>query len=120
MQLLEGIGLRFHRTPRLDIAACADLPVTIVFLPAADIAKYVGQGSVHMGITGKDMIFESQVEVTEVASLGFGQCKLGLQAPISAHIKDPMVHPHLPFPSFLLSFFYSFFLSLSFVVSLKD
>jgi len=54
---LEGIGLKFHRTHRLDIAACSDFPVTIVFLPAADIAKYVGEGSLHMGITGQGISY---------------------------------------------------------------
>jgi ATP phosphoribosyltransferase len=29
------------------------LPITLVFLPAADIAAYVGEGNVDMGITGQ-------------------------------------------------------------------
>ena len=35
------------------------MPVTLVFLPAADIAKYVGAGNVDMGITGEDIVAET-------------------------------------------------------------
>jgi len=89
IKLLEGIGLKFNRVARLDIAACIGMPVTLVFLPAADIPKYVGQGSIHMGITGKDMIAESKVQVTILQELGFGSCKLALQAPIKSNINSP-------------------------------
>lgn len=40
--------------------------MTLVFLPAADIAKYVGEGNVDMGITGVDVVAESQVDVNRV------------------------------------------------------
>ena len=43
---------RYTRQPRLDIAHCTDVPVSLVFLPAADIAAYVGEGNVDLGITG--------------------------------------------------------------------
>jgi ATP phosphoribosyltransferase len=33
--------------------------VTLVFLPAHDIATYVGEGNVDMGITGYDVVQES-------------------------------------------------------------
>ena len=43
MKLLEGAGLDHHRPNRLDVAHCTGLPITIVFLPASDIAtcKYL-------------------------------------------------------------------------------
>jgi hypothetical protein len=39
MKLLEGAGLDHHRPNRLDVAHCTNLPITIVFLPASDIAS---------------------------------------------------------------------------------
>jgi ATP phosphoribosyltransferase len=39
------------------------MPITLVFLPAADIAAYVGEGNVDMGITGQDIIAETRAEV---------------------------------------------------------
>ena len=37
MALVNGSGMDHHRPNRLDVAHCTNLPVTIIFLPAADI-----------------------------------------------------------------------------------
>lgn len=54
-----------------------------VFLPAADIPRFVAHGNVDMGITGRDTILESRTQdvVTECLPLGFGGCKLQVQVP---------------------------------------
>lgn len=91
VKVLQGAGLDYHRPARVDIARCRDLPVTLVFLPAADIAKYVGEGKVDIGITGQDIIAESDVNVVELEKLGFGKCKLAVQAPVADNITDPAV-----------------------------
>uniref|UniRef100_M4BYB3 ATP phosphoribosyltransferase n=1 Tax=Hyaloperonospora arabidopsidis (strain Emoy2) TaxID=559515 RepID=M4BYB3_HYAAE len=89
LKLLQGAGLDYHRPNRVDIALCSSLPVTLVFLPAADIAAYVGQGNLDLGITGQDIIAESQTEVDELLRLGFGRCSLGVQAPVKDAVKSP-------------------------------
>ena len=66
MKLLQGAGLDHHRPARLDVAECTGLPVTIVFLPASDIASYVGEGNVDIGITGVDVVEESGVLVDRI------------------------------------------------------
>lgn len=86
--MLKGAGIEFRREPRLDVALCIGLPMTLVFLPAADIAKYVGEGNVDIGITGQDIVRESGVEVKQVMELGFGKCKLCVQAPIKDQISN--------------------------------
>jgi len=73
--------LQHIRPNRLDVAKCKHLPVSIVFLPAADIARYVGEGDVDMGITGLDIIAESQSDVEVLMKLDMGRCKLAVQAP---------------------------------------
>lgn len=88
-ELLEGAGIEYSREPRLDVALCKDLPITLIFLPAADIAKYVGEGNIDIGITGIDVVEESNVVVEKVMDLGFGKCKLCVQAPIANKINDP-------------------------------
>eukprot|EP00656_Telonema_subtile_P044287 TRINITY_DN50571_c0_g1_i2.p1 TRINITY_DN50571_c0_g1~~TRINITY_DN50571_c0_g1_i2.p1 ORF type:complete len:314 (-),score=78.95 TRINITY_DN50571_c0_g1_i2:124-1065(-) len=88
-KLLEGCGLDYNRPNRVDIAQCKSLPITIVFLPAADIAAYVGEGNVDLGITGEDIVAESGSDVDVVLELGFGKCKLAVQAPVAANITDP-------------------------------
>ena len=52
VQMLKASGFDYDRPDRLDIAHCKDLPVSLVFLPAADIATYVSDGNVDLGITG--------------------------------------------------------------------
>jgi len=84
LKLLESIDVQFNRKPRHDIALVNNLPIALLFLPAADIAKYVAEGDVELGITGQDIIIESEAEgkVKEVLPLGFGNCKLQVQAPV--------------------------------------
>ncbi|CEG37858.1 atp phosphoribosyltransferase [Plasmopara halstedii] len=89
LKLIKGAGLDYHRPNRVDIALCSTLPVTLVFLPAADIATYVGEGNLDLGITGQDIIAESCTNVEELLSLGFGQCSLSVQTPIKDAIKSP-------------------------------
>lgn len=88
LEMLKGAGIDFHREARLDVALCSNMPITLVFLPAADIAKYVGEGNVDLGITGLDVVEESEVQVDRVMDLGFGKCKLCVQAPVRDEIKD--------------------------------
>jgi ATP phosphoribosyltransferase len=87
-EVLKGAGIVFHREPRLDVALCVGLPITIVFLPAADIAKYVGEGNVDIGITGIDVVEESCVAVDRIMELGFGKCNLCVQAPVADKITN--------------------------------
>ena len=51
------------------MATCDTLPLTLVFLPAADIASYVGEGNVDLGITGLDVVEESNVDVNTLMVL---------------------------------------------------
>ncbi|GKY96971.1 hypothetical protein MPSEU_000656000 [Mayamaea pseudoterrestris] len=88
VEMLKGAGIEFRRESRLDIALCVGLPITLVFLPAADIAKYVGEGNVDIGITGIDVVQESDVTVKQIMDLGFGKCKLCVQAPVKSRIAN--------------------------------
>jgi ATP phosphoribosyltransferase len=88
VEMLSGSGIEFRREPRLDVALCIGLPITLVFLPASDIAKYVGEGNVDIGITGLDVVKESMVTVDHVMDLGFGKCKLCVQAPVDSKITN--------------------------------
>jgi len=88
-KILAGSGIEYHRKDRLDIAHCSNLPISIIFLPAADIATYVGEGDVDLGITGEDVVAESEVAVTVLMQLGFGKCNLSVLAPRDEAIADP-------------------------------
>ncbi|KAG5368677.1 ATP phosphoribosyltransferase [Yarrowia sp. C11] len=81
VELLKGSDIQFHRHNRLDIALSTNLPLALVFLPAADIPRFVGEGRVALGITGIDQVREAKMDVENALDLGFGSCKLQVQVP---------------------------------------
>nr|ANY60761.1 ATP phosphoribosyltransferase [Entomomyces delphacidicola (nom. inval.)] len=100
LNLLEGADIQFRRQNRLDIALVKNLPIALIFLPAADIPTFVGQGRVDLGITGWDQVKEHDAAVRAnpatasnpatgpglsgcdmVMELGFGACRLQVQVP---------------------------------------
>ena len=52
------------------------------FLRPKDVATYVGAGTLDVGITGRDMLLDSQAEAQEILELGFGGSTFRLAAPI--------------------------------------
>ncbi|KAJ1979909.1 ATP phosphoribosyltransferase (ATP-PRTase) (ATP-PRT) [Dimargaris verticillata] len=89
LEFLAGADIQFHRKPRHDIALVKNHPMALVFLPAADIAKFVGLGKVDLGITGEDIIAETfldqaerQSRIRQVMPLNFGRCRLAVQTPV--------------------------------------
>lgn len=97
LDLLSGADIQFRRENRLDIALVKNLPIALVFLPAADIPTFVGEGQCDLGITGLDQVQEHDAGVRTTISadnspdaskgcetvmeLGFGACKLQVQVP---------------------------------------
>ena len=88
VEVLKGAGIEFRRQPRLDVAVATGLPITLIFLSASDIAKFVGEGNVDLGITGQDMVQENEVTVEKILDLGFGKCNLCVQAPVVDNVRD--------------------------------
>ncbi|KAG7446993.1 ATP phosphoribosyltransferase [Guyanagaster necrorhizus] len=89
LSILAGADIQFRRNDRLDVCLVKNHPIALVFLPAADIPSFVGQGNVDLGITGHDVILEAKMQehVTQVLHLGFGKCKLQVQVPEAGPIK---------------------------------
>jgi hypothetical protein len=52
LELLQGADIQFTRSNRLDVALVRNHPIALVFLPAADIPRFVGEGNIDLGITG--------------------------------------------------------------------
>ncbi|KAF1953901.1 ATP phosphoribosyltransferase [Byssothecium circinans] len=97
LDLLHGSDIQFHRHSRLDIALVKNHPLALVFLPAADIPTFVGEGRVDLGITGRDQVAEHECAVPptattgveEVLDLDFGKCKLQVQVPQKGSLTNP-------------------------------
>lgn len=75
---------RSHSLPRIQLTEPR------VFLPAADIPRFVALGSVALGITGQDVIAESTHAsmISELLPLGFGKCALQVQVPVTGPIQS--------------------------------
>ena len=97
LELLEGSDIQFKRGNRLDIALVKNHQIALVFLPAADIPTFVGEGRVALGITGADQVAEhealspatEETGVERVLDLGFGKCNLQVQVPEKGEIQRP-------------------------------
>lgn len=97
LNLLHGSDIQFHRHNRLDIALVKNFRLALVFLPAADIPTFVGEGRVDLGITGQDQVAEHDASspptessgVEEILNLEFGGCKLQVQVPEKGGIERP-------------------------------
>lgn len=71
--------------------------MALVFLPAADIPTFVGEGRVDLGITGRDQVAEHEAVVPPTATSGveevldllFGKCSLQVQVPEMGGITKP-------------------------------
>ncbi|MGD0816776.1 MAG: ATP phosphoribosyltransferase [Methanomassiliicoccales archaeon] len=55
--------------------------LSVMFLRASDIVRFVHKGAVDVGVTGKDLVLEAGVDVKTVYELDFGHCRLSIAAP---------------------------------------
>jgi ATP phosphoribosyltransferase len=60
--------------------------VEFFYLRPRDIAVYVGEGTLDVGITGRDMLLDSGAPATEVIPLGFGRSRFRFAAPLGSEM----------------------------------
>lgn len=58
-----------------------DNHVEFFYLRPRDIALYVGEGTLDVGITGRDLLLDSGAQATETLQLGFGRSTFRFAAP---------------------------------------
>lgn len=89
INILEKAGLGLiDKNNRKLISKTFNENIEVMFARASDIPKFVNNGVADMGITGVDLINESEAEVVELLDLRFGQTKLVLAAPEESDIKS--------------------------------
>ena len=64
----------------------ADNAVEFYYLRPKDIAVYVGEGTLDLGITGRDMLIDSGSPADEILALGFGRSTFRLAGPVEADL----------------------------------
>ena len=82
-----GLGLKDNANRKL-ISATFNKDIDVMFARASDIPKFIEDEIVDMGITGVDLINESEANVKELVDLSFGQTKLVLASPEDSNINS--------------------------------
>jgi ATP phosphoribosyltransferase len=79
--MLREAGYR-QRTDTNELALLdADNGVEFFYLRPRDIALYVGEGTLDIGITGRDLLLDSGSKAEEALALGFGSSRFRIAAP---------------------------------------
>lgn len=78
--LLEKIGIEFDDKSRKLIINTSKDFIKVAILRTWDIPKFVNYGAADIGVVGKDILFESNLENNyyELEDLGIGQCRMSL------------------------------------------
>lgn len=81
VRLLCEAGYRCTRYSRELIVTDRENEIDFVFLRPRDIALYVGNGIIDLGITGRDLEIDSGAHVTELMGLEFGRSRFCFAVP---------------------------------------
>lgn len=84
IQMLTEAGYKERRdTKQLSLTDEVN-EVQFFFLRPRDIAVYVGAGTLHAGITGRDLLLDAHAGAAEVMALGFGRSTFRFAAAVGA------------------------------------
>jgi ATP phosphoribosyltransferase len=79
-EMLREAGYRQRADSRELTLTDAENGVEFFFLRPRDIALYVGEGTLDLGITGRDLLLDSRAKAEEVMALGFGSSRFRFAA----------------------------------------
>jgi ATP phosphoribosyltransferase len=79
-EMLREAGYRQRTDSRELTLTDAENGVEFFFLRPRDIALYVGEGTLDLGITGRDLLLDSRAKAEEVMALGFGSSRFRFAA----------------------------------------
>ena len=94
VQLFAHAGLRVHTSGRSYFAATDDPEIECVLIRAQEMARYVEHGALDAGLTGRDWVVESGLEVITVTDLIYAKQSMGhvrwvLAAPEGSPFEKP-------------------------------
>lgn len=87
--LVKEAGYKARRTAKeLSVMDSAN-EVEFIFLRPRDISIYVANGLIDLGITGRDLLLDSQADAREILPLGFGKSRFFYAVPASSDLSVP-------------------------------
>ncbi len=84
--LLRTVGLHFESYKQRLFSICRNFPLDILYVRDDDIAEYVAEGVVDLGIVGRNLVIEAEKPVDTVMSLNYGHCSLKVAVPAESGI----------------------------------
>ena len=84
-EILRESGYRQRHDSKELALTDAENGVEFFYLRPRDIALYVGEGTLDVGITGRDLLHDSGAHAEEILSLGFGRSKFHFAGPAGAY-----------------------------------
>ncbi len=86
LSLLHASGLVFEEHDRSLVARVMNHPLDILFVRTGDVVEFVADGVADAGITGADVLAEAGRELSVLARLGYGRCRLAAAVPSDSPI----------------------------------
>jgi ATP phosphoribosyltransferase len=80
-EILREAGYKQRSDTKQLMLTDSDNGVEFFYLRPRDIALYVGEGTLDIGVTGRDLLLDSGAKAEEVLKLGFGQSRFRFAAP---------------------------------------
>lgn len=93
---LRAAGIDAPPDPGRKLALRTQDGVRLLLLRPTDVPAYVEFGAADCGIAGKDVLWETERHVAELADLGFGKCRL-----VAAARRADKYHEGAQLPTFL-------------------
>jgi ATP phosphoribosyltransferase len=87
VELLHDAGIDVELSARRLSAVARNVDLELLFVRTDDIAEYVRDGLVDLGLTGRDLVAERGDGLEPILDLGFGICSLVLAVPASGPVE---------------------------------
>ena len=106
-KLFSKIGIDFDENSRKLIIESSEENIKIAILRTWDIPKFVNYGVADLGIVGKDILYETDLENNyyEILDLKIGICRMSLASLDSKLPKNKKIKVATKYPSFAKDFF---------------
>ena len=106
-KLFSKIGIDFDENSRKLIIEASQEGVRIAILRTWDIPKFVNYGIADLGIVGKDILFETDLENNfyEILDLNIGICRMSLASLDDKLPKNKKIKVATKYPLFAKDFF---------------
>ena len=104
-KLFSKIGIDFDENSRKLIIESSEENIKIAILRTWDIPKFVNYGAADLGVVGKDILFETDLENNyyEILDLKIGICRMSLASLDSKLPKNKKIKVATKYPSFAIT-----------------